>query len=565
MDFWVEIAGPPWHRFPQQYAFAAAYPMVWRFLWYWALFPPTRALTEAAFALTATGRVRAAFVAAAPTIVVSVHPMVQSLSLRVLRQLAAAEEAALAACLPGGAGEVGAEIELSPLSPSVDAAGGRGMVAAAAAATDGATPVVLSVSGGDGRTRVGGGTGHIGVTPPYVTVVTDLGGAHPMWFSSAADRLYVPSPRLAAAGEAAGVAPERIRRFGLPVRPAFWAAGGGSVAAGGGGGAGGGGAGAGPTDKAAVRAAVGLPTHLPAVLLVGGGDGVGNLGLVAKAVAARVAADWGRDGAQLAIVCGKNAALERQLTAHPWPLAAVAIRGFVTNMSEYMAACDMLVTKAGPGTIAEALIRGLPLVISGFLPGQEEGNVSLVVEAGVGESGGTPDAVASIVSRFLGDPEQLAAMAGRARDLGRPDAARQIAADIWEVATDHVAATVGGEEGDDAPGSGSVTARLAAVARRRRLLEGWDVDAGGGGAPPFALPRSGSGGAAAGGVAGLWSSVRTTLSYAWARLGRALWWGPTAPYARVQNGGVGGGGSGGDVLSASGGGGGGAGEMTQRL
>ena len=35
-----------------------------------------------------------------------------------------------------------------------------------------------------------------------------------------------------------------------------------------------------------------------------------------------------------------------------------------------MAACDLFVTKAGPGTIAEAMVQGLPMVLSSFLPGQ---------------------------------------------------------------------------------------------------------------------------------------------------------------------------------------------------
>ena len=40
-------------------------------------------------------------------------------------------------------------------------------------------------------------------------------------------------------------------------------------------------------------------------------------------------------------------------------------------MDEWMGAVDCIVTKAGPGTIAEAMIRGLPIMLSAFLPGQE--------------------------------------------------------------------------------------------------------------------------------------------------------------------------------------------------
>ena len=44
--------------------------------------------------------------------------------------------------------------------------------------------------------------------------------------------------------------------------------------------------------------------------------------------------------------------------------------GFVNNMAEWMKACDATITKAGPGTIAEALICGLPLILNGFIPCQ---------------------------------------------------------------------------------------------------------------------------------------------------------------------------------------------------
>ena len=54
--------------------------------------------------------------------------------------------------------------------------------------------------------------------------------------------------------------------------------------------------------------------------------------------------------------------------------------GFVNNMAEYMVAADILITKACPGTIVEAASIGLPVLLTSYLPGQEEGNVDFVVE-----------------------------------------------------------------------------------------------------------------------------------------------------------------------------------------
>lgn len=86
------------------------------------------------------------------------------------------------------------------------------------------------------------------------------------------------------------------------------------------------------------------------------------------------------------VICGKNEVVKRDLEAAQWPdNSRVLVRGFVKNMDEWMGAVDTLVTKAGPGTIAEATIRGLPVMLSGYLPGQEEGNVPYVVN---GETAG---------------------------------------------------------------------------------------------------------------------------------------------------------------------------------
>lgn len=61
---------------------------------------------------------------------------------------------------------------------------------------------------------------------------------------------------------------------------------------------------------------------------------------------------------QVVVICGKNALVKRELEETEWPSnSRVIIRGFVSNMDEWMGAVDALVTKAGPGTIAEATIR----------------------------------------------------------------------------------------------------------------------------------------------------------------------------------------------------------------
>jgi len=52
-----------------------------------------------------------------------------------------------------------------------------------------------------------------------------------------------------------------------------------------------------------------------------------------------------------------------------------------------------IVTKAGPTTVAEALARELPTILSGFIPSQEEENVTYMVNAGAGVLVEEPDRI----------------------------------------------------------------------------------------------------------------------------------------------------------------------------
>jgi 1,2-diacylglycerol 3-beta-galactosyltransferase len=104
-------------------------------------------------------------------------------------------------------------------------------------------------------------------------------------------------------------------------------------------------------------------------------------------------------------------------------------------MDDWMVAADLMVTKAGPGTIAEAAIVGLPCMLSGFLPGQEEGNVPYVIEAGYGDFSRDPKKIASKVTEWLAEPAVVARMSAAASAVGvtHARATKQIAREIAEL------------------------------------------------------------------------------------------------------------------------------------
>jgi UDP-N-acetylglucosamine:LPS N-acetylglucosamine transferase len=108
--------------------------------------------------------------------------------------------------------------------------------------------------------------------------------------------------------------------------------------------------------------------------------------------------------------------------------------GFVTQMAEYMVAADILVSKAGPGTISEAAALSLPILLTSFLPGQEEGNVDYVINAGFGAycHDSDPIGIAEEICLWLKDDDKLAKLSTAAKSMGAPYAARDIAKSIGE-------------------------------------------------------------------------------------------------------------------------------------
>jgi 1,2-diacylglycerol 3-beta-galactosyltransferase len=96
-------------------------------------------------------------------------------------------------------------------------------------------------------------------------------------------------------------------------------------------------------------------------------------------------------------------------------------------MPDFMAAADILVTKAGPGTITEGMNAGLPILLYSKLPGQEDGNVAFVVSEGAGFWAPNPEKITAALQNWLAHPDQLAQAAQKSRCLANPQAARQIA------------------------------------------------------------------------------------------------------------------------------------------
>jgi len=235
---------------------------------------------------------------------------------------------------------------------------------------------------------------------PVITLVTDLRRAYASWFCPGVDLCIVPSDAVRQKALACGLSPQKIKVVGLPVSLKFGQESGG---------------------KSERKGKLDLKPDLPALLLVGGGEGMGNIFRIATAIAGA------RLPAQLMVVAGRNGALRRQLERVAWEIPTTVF-GFADNMPELMTASDVIITKAGPATISEAIACGLPIIVSGAIPYQEDLNAAYVVETGVGQLAEEPGEIVNLLRKWLrpGNGE-LTRMASNARRLARPETTLEVA------------------------------------------------------------------------------------------------------------------------------------------
>ena len=266
---------------------------------------------------------------------------------------------------------------------------------------------------------------------PVITVVTDLVTTHRSWREPAVDMIVVPSPAVGGSCRADGMTPGKWTEMGLPVTADFAA---------------------GPlpeSERRALRRALGLSEDRFVVVVTGGAEGAGRIFRKATAIARRFG------DVSVVAICGHNDLLRRRLTrTAPRYGDRLTALGFVGNMADWMRCADIVVTKAGPGTIAEAACCGAALILTSHVPGQEEGNAEFVVAAGAGRWAPRLPELLAAISDLQHNPDALARMRAASARLARPDAAAAIARLVANLATPGVGASFGVGASPGQAGSG---------------------------------------------------------------------------------------------------------------
>jgi processive 1,2-diacylglycerol beta-glucosyltransferase len=240
---------------------------------------------------------------------------------------------------------------------------------------------------------------------PHALVYTDF-TVHRQWLHPVVDLYCVPAEGIRPLLIARGVPPERVLATGLPLRPEFD-----EVA-----------------DSAAARQALGLdPDGLVVLTMAGTFGWTGRL-----PEATRVLCDLALP-LQAVIVAGRDERLAgrlREITRDAGP--RVRVLGYTPEIRQLMAAANLLVTKAGGASLAEAIACELPVVSFGSLSGPEKRNERFVVKAGGALRARSAGELASVVTNALVEPGALKVLSQRMGELRRPAAAHAVAHALLE-------------------------------------------------------------------------------------------------------------------------------------
>jgi processive 1,2-diacylglycerol beta-glucosyltransferase len=244
------------------------------------------------------------------------------------------------------------------------------------------------------------------VNVPTVAIVTDY-IVHRLWIYPEITRYYVAHEQLRTFLAEYGVFPANSQTSGIPIALDFQH----------------------KINKRQLIGTLGMNEHIPIILIMGGGAGTIPMDTIVRSFEAL------EMPLQFIAVAGNNKKMYNQLVALGKTCSIpLKIYGFTNNIHELMQISDLLISKPGGVTAAEAVAAGLPIIIYRPIPGQEEANTDYLIQSGAALRADTLRDVFNLTTQLLTVNHcKLSDLKRKAVSLGRPNAANQIAAGLIDM------------------------------------------------------------------------------------------------------------------------------------
>ena len=241
---------------------------------------------------------------------------------------------------------------------------------------------------------------------PLVAVLTDY-IPHAYWVYDMVDYYVTPSEEVARRLEQKGVESLKIKPLGIPFNPGFTQ----------------------PILKEQACRKLGLDPRQIIILIMGGGQGLGPIKTIVKSL------EKAKGDFQEIVVTGINKKLYRSLKKKiKKSKKKILLYGYADNINELMSVSDIIITKPGGVTTAEALAKKMAMIIVKPIPGQEANNTAYLIEMGAAVKAASAKGVRAILEGLLSDRHKLAGLRNSAEKISRPNASFDIARLLLEAA-----------------------------------------------------------------------------------------------------------------------------------
>ena len=226
----------------------------------------------------------------------------------------------------------------------------------------------------------------------FHTVVTDSISINSVWYRCTSDTFLVPNEATAEVMITAGTPASRVRALGFPVPVTF-------------------------AQDRPVRTPPGAAVARVLYMVNAGKER-------APSIVTRL---LDLPGIQLTVTVGRDEALKAAVE-HAAAGRPVQVFGWTDCMPELLMTHHVLIGKAGGAAVQEAIAACTPMLITHVVPGQEEGNARLLVEAGCGAICPNADALAEKLQQlFAHGAREWREWEKNITTMSRPEAAREIA------------------------------------------------------------------------------------------------------------------------------------------
>ncbi|MBU2541154.1 MAG: glycosyltransferase [Candidatus Omnitrophica bacterium] len=238
-----------------------------------------------------------------------------------------------------------------------------------------------------------------GLNIPLIGVLTDY-APHSFWIYDEVDYYIVPAEEVKQAFVQKGVEAKKVINFGIPIDPKFVQS----------------------KNKELIAHKLGLNPSGPIIMIMGGSQGIGPIKKIVNDLEAFPFE------LQILVICGVNKTLLKWLKrkSKKGKKKLIALE-YVETIDELMEIASLIITKPGGLTTAEALAKGLPLLIVNPIPGQEVANANFLTKKGAGITIEKMKDFSKSATELLIDQKRLNDMSFQARQISKPKAAIDIA------------------------------------------------------------------------------------------------------------------------------------------